>query len=93
MSEELVIQTNGPYLRVVLPDFEEDWAGVRSAVDLELEEGIERAEVVAPCYPDDGCLARVRDLVQQLERRGVETIVEWDGVPPRIDAEAGSLST
>ena len=28
MSEELVIQTNGPYLRVVLPDFEPDWRGV-----------------------------------------------------------------
>lgn len=39
MSEELVIQTNGPDLRVVLPDFESDWAGVWSAVDFELQEG------------------------------------------------------
>ena len=55
MSEDLVVQTNGPYFRVVLPDFEPDWAAVWSAVDFELEEGIERAEVVAPCYPDDDC--------------------------------------
>lgn len=81
MSEELVIQTNGPYLRVVLPDFESDWAAVWSAVNFELEDGIERAEVVAPCYPDDDCLAGVRELVEQLERRGVETVVEWQGMP------------
>ena len=43
MSEDLIIQTNGPYLRVVLPDFEPDWADVWNAVDFELEDGIERA--------------------------------------------------
>jgi hypothetical protein len=82
MSAELVVQINGPYLRVVLPDFEPDWAEVWSAVDFELEEGIERAEVVAPCYPDDDCLAGVRDLVERLERRRVQTVVEWEGTPP-----------
>jgi hypothetical protein len=92
MSEELVIQTNGPYLRVVLPDFEPDWDGVWRAIELELEEGIERAEVVAPCYPDDDCLARVRELVEGLDRRGVETVVEWEGMSPRIDAGAESPS-
>ena len=39
MSEELVIQTNGPYLRVVLPDFDPDWNGVWKAVEFELERG------------------------------------------------------
>lgn len=39
MSEELVVQTNGPYLRVVPPDFEPDRAAVWSALDFELEEG------------------------------------------------------
>ena len=92
MSEELVIQTNGPYLRVVLPDFDPDWDDVWEAVGFELEEGIERAEVVAPCYPDDDCLARVRDLVELLERRGVESVVEWEGSPPRVDARAEHLS-
>lgn len=82
MREDLVIETNGPYLRVVLPDFEPDWASVWSRVDFELAEGIERAEVVAPCYPDDDCIAGVRDLVEKLEARGVETIVEWQGIPP-----------
>lgn len=80
MSEDLVVQTNGPYLRVVLPDFEPDWAAVWSALDFELQEGIERAEVVAPCYPDDDCLAGVRALVEHLERRGVQTVVEWQGM-------------
>ena len=82
MPEDLVVQTNGPYLRVVLPDFEPDWAAVWRALEFELEEGIERAEVVAPCYPDDDCLAGVRALVELLERRGVQTVVEWEGTPP-----------
>jgi hypothetical protein len=81
MSEDLFVLTNGPYLRVVLPDFEPDWAAVWSAVDFELEEGIERAEVVAPCYPDEASIAGVRELVGELEQRGVETIVEWQGTP------------
>ena len=37
MSGDLLIQTNGPYLRVVLPDFEPDWVGVWEALDIELE--------------------------------------------------------
>lgn len=82
MSEELFVQKNGPYLRVVLPDFEPDRAGVWSVVDFELEEGIERAEVIAPCYPDDDSLAVVRELVEQLERRDVEPVVEWQGALP-----------
>ena len=86
MSEDLIVQTNGPYLRVVLPDFEPDWAEVWSAVDFELEEGIERAEVIAPCYPDEHSLAVVREVVGHLERCHVETVVEWQGQPL---AEAG----
>lgn len=89
MSEDLVVQTNGPYLRVVLPDFEPDWAGVWRAVDFELEEGIERAEVVAPC-PDDDCLASVRALVERLERLGVQTVVEWQGEPPLAKAKVAT---
>lgn len=92
MSEELVIQTNGPYLRVVLPDFEPDWDGVWKAIEFELEEGIERAAVVAPCYPDDDCLAHVRELVEELDRRGVETVVDWDGTTPGANAGAESPS-
>jgi hypothetical protein len=87
MSENLIIQTNGPYLRVVLPDFEPDWADVWSAVDFELEDGIERAEVIAPCYPDDHSLAVVREVVGHLKRCHVETVVEWQGLPR---AEAGA---
>jgi hypothetical protein len=48
MSGDLSIQTNGPYLRVVLPDFDPDWVGVWEALDFELEDGIKRAEIVAP---------------------------------------------
>ncbi|HEX6580757.1 MAG TPA: hypothetical protein VF195_07790 [Actinomycetota bacterium] len=93
MSEDLVVQTNGPYLRVVLPDFEPDWAAVWSAGDFELDEGVERAEVVAPCYPDDDCLAGVRALAEQLERRGVQTVVEWEGTPPLAKAEGEQFSS
>ena len=81
MSEDLVIQTNGPYLRIVLPDFEPDWAEVWGAVDFELEEGIKRAEVIAPCYPDEHSLAVVREVVCYLEGCHVETVVEWQGLP------------
>lgn len=45
-----------PYLRVVLPDFEPDWAEVWSAVDFELEDGVERAEVIAPVIPTSTAL-------------------------------------
>lgn len=88
MCEDLIVQTNGPYLRVVLPDFEPDWAGVWRAVHFELEEGIQRAEVVAPCYPDGVSLASVRELIERLEGRGVVTILEWQGTPPQENAEA-----
>ena len=81
MTEDLVVEANGPYLRVVLPDFEPDWAEVWNAVDFELEEGIERAEVIAPCYPDDHSLAVVGEVVGHLERCHVETVVEWQGAP------------
>ena len=80
--ETTVIQTNGPYLRVVLPDFEPDWRSVWSAVAFELDDGIERAEIVAPCYPDTGSVDGVRELAERLDATGVETIVEWQGVPP-----------
>jgi len=84
MGEDLLVVTNGPYLRVVLPDLKPDWAAVWKAVNFELEEGIERAEVVAPCYLDEDCVAGVRALAEWLEARGVETVVEWQGVPPSV---------
>jgi hypothetical protein len=89
MCEDLIVQTNGPYLRVVLPDFEPDWAEVWSAIAFELEEGIQRAELIAPCYPDDDSVAGVRELVGQLERRCVDAVVEWQGTPPQENARAG----
>jgi hypothetical protein len=91
MCEDLVVQTNGPYLRVVLPDFEPDWAEVWSAVDFELEEGIVRAEVVAPCYPDENSITGVRGLVGQLEQRGVDAVVEWQGTLPLEKADSGPV--
>jgi len=82
MCDEAVIQTNGPYLRLVLPDFEPDWLSIWSAVAFELDDGIARVEVVAPCYPDAGSVDGVRELVERLEALDVEAIVEWQGVPP-----------
>ena len=81
MFDEFTIQRNGPYLHVILPDLELDWAGVWRAVELELEEGIELVEVIAPSYEDDESLDGVRELVSKLEEQGVDAIVEWQGVP------------
>ncbi|HET9672194.1 MAG TPA: hypothetical protein VFQ40_05025 [Actinomycetota bacterium] len=89
MSGDLVVQTNGPYLRVVLPDFEPSWDAVWQAVAFELEEGINRAEIVAPSYHDEDSLDGVRRLVERLEGRGVAAIVEWQGVPELAGASAG----
>ena len=90
MSDDLVVLTNGPYLRVVLPDFEPDWAEVWSAVDFELEDGVKRAEVIAPCYPDEHSLGVVREVVERLERCHVETIVEWQGAASRRGPREGA---
>lgn len=86
MSGDLVVQTNGPYLRVVLPDFGLTWDAVWRAIDFELEEGITRAEIVAPSYRDDECLDCVRRLVERLEARGIEAIVEWQGTTELVGA-------
>jgi hypothetical protein len=80
MSGDLVVRSNGPYLRVVLPDFALSWDEIRRAVDVELEDGIARAEIVAPSYCDEASLADVRRLAEYLEGRGVDAIVEWQGV-------------
>jgi hypothetical protein len=81
VAGDLIVRTNGPYLRVVLPDFEPVWDEVWRSIDVELEEGIDRAEIVAPSYPDEESLAGVRALVERLEGRGVDAIVEWQGMP------------
>lgn len=91
MSEDLVVQTNGPYLRVVLPDFDPDWTGVWRAVDFELEDGIERAELVSPSYPGEESIAAVLRLIRHLEERGVHAIVEWEGIPREEKADARSV--
>jgi hypothetical protein len=81
MSGDPIVRSNGPYLRVVLPDFEPAWDDVWRMVEVELEEGVSRAEVIAPSYPDEASLAGVRTLVERLAERDVEAIVEWQGVP------------
>jgi hypothetical protein len=83
MSTDYVIQTHGPYLRVVLPDVEADRDGVWEAIEFELEDGIAWAQVIAPCSEDETSLAGVRRLVALLEQRGIDAVVEWQGVPER----------
>jgi len=83
MPRHLELWTNGPYLRVALPDAVEDWEAVVLAVAFGLEEQVERAAIMAPCYDDDVSLEGVRCLVTELEQRGVDAIVEWHGAPVR----------
>ena len=92
MTNDPVIRTRGPYLRVVLPDVAYDWVGIWQAVEPELVDGIERAEIVAPCYVDEGSLAGVRGLVTRLEHRGVEAIVTWRGLRERDLVPVGRSS-
>lgn len=83
MSTHLEIQTNGRCLRVILPDVVSDWEAVSLAVAFGLEEQVDRAEISAPCYEDDVSLDAVRRLVAGFEQRGIDAIVEWQGLPER----------
>ena len=53
MSTDIVIQRAGPYLRVILPASEPDWNGVWRTVELELQDRIRLAEIIAPSYKDE----------------------------------------
>jgi hypothetical protein len=76
MAEDLVLQANGPYLRVVLPDLVPDWNEVWSAIDVELEDGIQRIELVTPEYRNDQSEDGLRRLIVRLVASGVTTYLE-----------------
>jgi hypothetical protein len=80
MSSDVVMQRDGAYLRVILPACERDWEGVWAAVELELRDRTGAAEIIAPSYVDEESLEGVRGLVHRLEDRGVDSIVDWEGI-------------
>jgi hypothetical protein len=82
--EDIVVQANGPYLRVVLPDLAPECGEVQRAVAFEVEDGVTRAEIVVPAYRDVHSLACVRELVAWFERNGIDAIVEWQGIPEPV---------
>jgi hypothetical protein len=80
MPTDVVIQRDGSYLRVILPASVRDWKGVWATVELELEDRIRSAEIIAPSYTDETSLNGVRWLVDRLDDRGVGSIVDWEGI-------------
>ena len=84
MSIDVVIQRDGAYLRVILPASELDWQGVWGRVELELRDRVRLAEIIAPSYEDEASLNVVRGLVDRLEDRGVDSIVDWEGIDRKL---------
>jgi hypothetical protein len=84
MSTDVVIQRAGAYLRVILPASVRSWKGVWVAVELELRDRVRCAEIVAPSYEDEESLNGVRGLVDRLDDRGVDSIVDWEGTDRKL---------
>ena len=84
MSTDVMIQRAGAYLRVILPASEPDWNEVWRTVEVELQDRVRLAEIVAPSYEDEETLNGVRGLVDRLEDRGVDSIVDWGGIDRKL---------
>ena len=72
------LQRNGPYLRVILPDvLPPDWTALTRDLELELDEGVERATLVTPHIDAvGGDLDRLLQLSSMLIRQGVAVRLE-----------------
>lgn len=72
------LRRNGPYLRVILPDvLPPDWTALNRELELELDEGVERATVVTPHIDvSNGDLDRLLQLSSMLIRQGVVVRLE-----------------
>lgn len=84
MSSDVVTERDGAYLRVILPASVRDWEELWTAVEAELRDGIGFAEVIAPSYADEESLNGVRWLIDRFEGRGVDSIVDWEGIDRRL---------
>ncbi len=82
MGEIPILQLNGPYLRIVLPDPPSDWQTTWNAVAFEIEDGVERVELIAPRYREPENLRGVMELSARLRREDITTHVEWIDEPP-----------
>ena len=85
---DFLIGGDGRYLRVILPVADIDWGEVWRTVELELDDEIAFAEIIAPSYADEERLGEVRELVHRLDERGVDSVVEWEGAVPSLMAAA-----
>lgn len=78
MLESYELRRNGPYLRVILPDvLPPDWTKLSRDLELELDEGVERATLVTPHIDAvGGDLDRLLQLSSMLIRQGVAVRLE-----------------
>lgn len=78
MLESYELRRNGPYLRVILPDvLPPDWTKLTRDLELELDEGVERATLVTPHIDAvGGDLDRLLQLSSMLIRQGVAVRLE-----------------
>jgi hypothetical protein len=69
---------NGPSLRVILPDvLPPDWDALEADLDVEIEEPVDQATVVAPSgAPADLALKTVLRVASRVARRGARVHVE-----------------
>jgi hypothetical protein len=78
MLESYELRRNGPYLRVILPDvLPPDWMKLTRDLELELDEGVERATLITPHIDAvGGDIDRLLQLSSMLIRQGVAVRLE-----------------
>lgn len=91
MLESYELCRNGPYLRVILPDvLPPDWTALDRDLELELDEGVERATVVTPRIDvSNGGLDRLLELSSTLIRQGVAVRLELREDASLVEAAVG----
>ena len=78
MQSAYEINHDGPYLRIVLPDYlPPDWGALSQEVAFECDEPVTRATVVSPHMHTGSDSDALHQLVQRLERSGADVFVQW----------------
>jgi hypothetical protein len=78
MGSTYEITHDGPYMRIVLPDFlPPHWESLRREVAFECDEPVTRAVVVAPETMTTSGVCELDLVIELLEGAGADVFVEW----------------